>query len=256
MDKGIGGLMRYAITICYDGEAYYGFQRQEGLPTIQQKLEEAISTKLNKPTEIVASGRTDAGVHALGQVAHFDSDVELDCDNFGYSVNTLLPHDIAIVGCRKLRDDFHARFDAVSKTYRYRIILSKIHRPIERRYFHICFYDLDIDKMREACKYLIGEHDFRSFMLTDNTKENTVRTIYDLHIECDEDKGIIDVVVKGNGFLHNMVRNIAGTLVDVGRGRFSPEQVEDILKAQKRSAAGKTLEGKALYLESVEYENF
>ncbi len=245
---------RYAIKICYDGTAYKGFQSQDGLDTIQSKLEEALSKKLNQPIEIVASGRTDAGVHALAQVAHFDTDKEIDCESFGYSVNTLLPQDIAITYCQRVDDDFHSRFDAISKTYRYKIVLSKIHSPLDRMYRHVCFYDLDVDKMRAASKYLVGEMDFRSFMLTDPTKLNTIRTIYDIQIE--QNGNYLDIVVKGNGFLHNMVRNIAGTLVDVGRGRFAVEDMQSIIDAKDRSRAGKTLEGKGLYLESVEYKNF
>lgn len=245
---------RYAIKICYDGTNYKGFQTQQGLQTIQAKLEEALSQKLNERIEIVASGRTDAGVHAIAQVAHFDTTKEIDCANFGYSINTLLPQDIAITYCQRVDDDFHARFDAVSKTYRYKIVLSKIHRPLDRNYRHVCFYDLDVDKMYQASRYLIGEMDFRSFMLTDPTKTNTVRTIYDIRIERYDD--YLDIVVKGNGFLHNMVRNIAGTLVDVGRGRFAVSDMTDIIQAKDRSRAGKTLEGKGLYLESVEYKKF
>ena len=213
-----------------------------------------MQTKLQRPIVLHASGRTDAGVHALAQVAHFDCDVEIDCDGFGYAINTLLPRSIAITDCRRVPDTFHARFDAKRKTYVYRIYASKIHSPLHCKYFHVCFYDLDVETMQRACAYFVGEHDFRSFMLSGAAVRSTVRTIYDLHIDVKDGGRQLDIVVTGNGFLHNMVRAIAGTLIDVGRGRFALEDVPQIIAACDRRRAGKTLEGCGLYLYGVEYD--
>lgn len=245
---------RYRITLCYDGSDFNGFQRQKNYPSVQEEVENALSVKLQQPVTLIASGRTDAGVHALAQVAHFDCVKEIEnAENFGYAINTLLPRSIAVTSCVRAADDFHARFDALRKTYVYRIYLSKIHAPLHRKYFHVCFYDVDLDRMRAACPYFIGEHDFTSFMLSGAAVKTTVRTIYDLHIDAHEEGRQLDVVVTGNGFLHNMVRSIAGTLIDVGRGRFAAEEIPDIIAARSHARAGKTLEGCGLYLKSVEY---
>lgn len=244
-------MARYKLTICYDGSDYFGFQRQNGLPSVQQKLEEALSTRFQKPIAVHPSGRTDAGVHAIAQVVHFDVDIDVNTHNFGYSINTLLPKDIAVTSCEKVGDDFHAQFGAKRKTYLYKICLCKIHSPLKRKYFHICFYDLDVAKMQDACKYFEGEHDFRAFMLADEEKQNTVRTIYALRVESIGDE--VHIRVTGNGFLHNMVRIIAGTLVDVGRGRIAPEDISKIIESKRHVGTGKTLDPQGLYLESVEY---
>ena len=245
-------MARYKLTVCYDGGDYYGFQRQNALPTVQQKLEEALSTRFQQSISVHPSGRTDAGVHAIAQVVHFDVDSEIKTSSFGYSINTLLPKDIAITSCEKVSDDFHAQFGAKRKTYLYKICLCKIHSPLKRKYFHVCFYDLDIVKMQDACKYFVGEHDFRAFMLANDEKENTVRTIYNLSVEKFDDE--VHIRVTGNGFLHNMVRIIAGTLVDVGRGRLVPQDVQKIIASKRHVGTGKTLDPQGLYLESVEYK--
>ncbi len=245
-------MARYKLTVCYDGGDYYGFQRQNALPTVQQKLEEALSTRFQQSISVHPSGRTDAGVHAIAQVVHFDVDSEIKTSSFGYSINTLLPKDIAITSCEKVSDDFHAQFGAKRKTYLYKICLCKIHSPLKRKYFHVCFYDLDIVKMQDACKYFVGEHDFRAFMLANDEKENTVRTIYNLSVKKFDDE--VHIRVTGNGFLHNMVRIIAGTLVDVGRGRIAPQDIQKIIASKRHVGTGKTLDPQGLYLESVEYK--
>lgn len=245
--------MRYKLTISYDGSDFYGFQRQRGLISVQQCLEEALSTKLNAPVATVCAGRTDAGVHALGQVVHFDCDADLPAD-FGFRLNPLLPESIAVLSCEAAPEGFHARFSAKKKTYRYDIYLSKIHAPLKRRYAHVCVYDVDVNEMKKACEYLVGEHDFRSFALAESVRgKSTVRTIYDIHIEEGEGGKLLSIFVTGNGFLHNMVRAIAGTLIDIGRGRFSSSDMPAILNSKDRRRAGKTVEGNGLFLVSVEY---
>ena len=245
--------MRYKLTICYDGSDFYGFQRQRGLISVQECLESALSTKLNTPISTVCAGRTDAGVHALGQVAHFDYDGELPAD-FGFRLNPLLPESIAVLSCEPAAAGFHARFSAKRKTYRYDIYLSKLHAPLKRRYAHICVYDLNVENMRKACACLAGEHDFRSFALAESVRgKSTVRTIFDIRLEESEGGKLLSLYVTGDGFLHNMVRAIAGTLIDVGRGRFSPQDMQTILDSKDRRRAGKTVEGCGLFLVNVEY---
>lgn len=244
-------MARYKIEVCYDGTNYYGYQKQDNLPTIQGVLEDVFSKRFQENIITQASGRTDAGVHAIAQVVHFDTDKEFDTNSFGYSINTMLPKDIAVTSCQRVDDDFHARFSVKKKTYLYKICLSKIHSPLKRMYYHLCYYDIDLQKMREACKYFIGEHDFRAFMLANDQKENTVREIYDLHIDSKDDE--IYIYVTGNGFLHNMVRIIAGTLIDVGRGRFEPHDIIKMIESKKHVRTGKTLEACGLYLYKVEY---
>ena len=226
--------MRYKLTICYDGSDFYGFQRQRGLISVQECLESALSTKLNTPISTVCAGRTDAGVHALGQVVHFDYDGELPAD-FGFRLNPLLPESIAVLSCEPAAAGFHARFSAKRKTYRYDIYLSKLHAPLKRRYAHICVYDLNVENMRKACACLVGEHDFRSFALAESVRgKSTVRTIFDIRLEESEGGKLLSLYVTGDGFLHNMVRAIAGTLIDVGRGRFSPQDMQIILESKDR----------------------
>ena len=245
--------MRYKLTICYDGSDFYGFQRQRGLISVQECLESALSTKLNTPISTVCAGRTDAGVHALGQVVHFDYDGELPAD-FGFRLNPLLPESIAVLSCEPAAAGFHARFSAKRKTYRYDIYLSKLHAPLKRRYAHICVYDLNVENMRKACACLVGEHDFRSFALAESVRgKSTVRTIFDIRLEESEGGKLLSLYVTGDGFLHNMVRAIAGTLIDVGRGRFPPQDMQTILESKDRRRAGKTVEGCGLFLVNVEY---
>ena len=245
--------MRYKLTICYDGSDFYGFQRQRGLISVQECLESALSTKLNTPISTVCAGRTDAGVHALGQVVHFDYDGELPAD-FGFRLNPLLPESIAVLSCEPAAAGFHARFSAKRKTYRYDIYLSKLHAPLKRRYAHICVYDLNVENMRKACACLAGEHDFRSFALAESVRgKSTVRTIFDIRLEESEGGKLLSLYVTGDGFLHNMVRAIAGTLIDVGRGRFAPQDMQTILESKDRRRAGKTVEGCGLFLVNVEY---
>ena len=245
--------MRYVLEICYDGGDFSGFQRQKNLVTIQGEIEKVLSKKLQEDISIVASGRTDTGVHAIGQIAHFDTDKKLDVDKFAYSINSMLPKSIAIKSCKLVDESFHARYSAKRKTYEYKIYLSKTHEPLKRKYYHICFYDLDINKMIEGSKYLLGEHDFKAFMAAQKIEKNTVRTIYSIEIFQRDDNKEIDIEITGNGFLHNMVRSIVGTLVDVGRGRFAPQYVKEILDSKEHQKAGKTLSGCGLYLKSVQY---
>lgn len=244
--------MRYKLTIAYDGTNYYGFQRQSTLPTIQEEIEKVLNKILQEDITITASGRTDAGVHALGQVAHFDTTKEItNLKKFIYGINSLLPKSIDILNCEKVDENFHARYSSKLKTYVYKIYLSKGNEPLKRNYYHICGYDLDFEKMQQACNKFVGEHDFKAFSVENPKLKSTTRIVTDCHLERDGNE--IDLIITGNGFLHNMVRSIAGTIIDVARGRFDVEYIDKIFESKDHTKAGKTLEGCGLYLKSVEY---
>ena len=246
--------MRYKIVMSYDGSNFSGFQKQPSLVTVEGEIEKALATILQEEIDIVASGRTDAGVHALGQVAHFDTDKEInDLSKFVYSLNSLLPKSIDILSCERVSNDFHARYSTKLKTYLYKIYLSKFNEPFKRNYYHICGYPLDVEKMQKACTKFIGEHDFKSFCIENPQIKSTIRTITDMHIDVKEDEKELDLYVTGNGFLHNMVRSIAGTLIDIGRGRFDVDYVDEIFASKDHQKAGKTLDGCGLYLLKVDY---
>ena len=253
-NHGVG--MRYVLTISYDGSDFYGFQRQKDLITIQGELEKALHTILQEDIQIVASGRTDAGVHALGQVVHFDTTKAIeDNGKFVYSLNSMLPKSIDVLDMKKVDDSFHARYSVHEKTYIYKIYLSKTNEPLKRKYYHICSYDLDVEKMKEAIKVIVGEHDFKAFCVENPQIKTTTRTIFDAHIDVLDGGKEIDIVLTANGFLHNQVRSIAGTLVDIGRGRFNVEDMQKILDSKNHQKAGKTLDGCGLYLYTVAYNN-
>ena len=248
--------MRYVLTISYDGSDFYGFQRQKDLITIQGELEKALHTILQEDIQIQASGRTDAGVHALGQVVHFDTQKSIeDTGKFVYSLNSMLPKSIDVLDIKEVDDSFHARYSVHEKTYIYKIYLSKTNEPLKRKYYHICSYDLDIEKMKKAIKVIVGEHDFKAFCVENPQIKTTVRTIFDAHIDVLDGGKEIDIVMTANGFLHNQVRSIAGTLVDIGRGRFEVEDMQKILDSKNHQKAGKTLDGCGLYLYKVAYNN-
>lgn len=246
--------MRYLLAISYDGSAYYGFQRQNNLPTIQGEIEKALKILLQEEITITPSGRTDAKVHALNQIAHFDTAKNIeDLDKFKTSMNALLAQDILIKNVQSVTEDFHARFNAKQKTYLYKILLSKQKDPFKKNYYHICGYDLDLAKMQQACNSFLGTHDFTSFSVHNPQIKNTIRTISDIHLKIEENE--VFVYITGDGFLHNMVRCIVGTLIDVARGRFEIEDIGRIFSEKNHQKAGKTLEGSGLYLVDVKYSN-
>lgn len=246
--------MRYLVSIAYDGSEFFGFQRQKNLRTVQGEIEKALNIILQEDITIAPSGRTDAKVHALNQKFHFDTQKNIeDLNKFKTSLDSLLPQDILINNIQLVADDFHARYNSKEKTYLFKILLSKSKDPFKRNYYHICGYDLDLEKMQQACNSFLGEHDFTSFCVYNPQIKNTVRCIYDLHIEIKENE--LFVYVTGNGFLHNMVRCIVGTLIDVARGRFEIEDIERIFNEKNHQKAGKTLNGGGLYLVDVKYNN-
>ena len=239
------------LDICYDGTRYQGWQRQVTTEdTIQGKLETALSRILGEPIEISGSGRTDAGTHAKGQVASFHCRSDMPCDEILQQLHRYLPGDIGINSCKEASERFHARLNARSKTYCYRIWNSQLPCVFERRYVHILPEKLDVDAMRAAARYLLGRHDFAAFCTNAGKKKSTVRTLTELRIEqvgCE-----LRFWVSGDGFLHNQVRIMVGTLLEVGLGQRSPDSLEALFSA-KRADAGIKLPSKGLCLEEVVY---
>ncbi len=242
--------MRYLMTFSYDGSNYNGYQKQPNKNTIQDKIEEALSKICNKKVTIHSSGRTDAKVHALNQQAHFDLDKNIDIDKLRKGINSLIPNDIYIKNIKRVKDDFHARFDVKKKIYVYKLNVG-IYNPLDRNYIYQYNKELDINKMKEASKYLLGEHNFKSFTKTDITKDDYIRTIYDIKIKKTGD--IVNIEFIGSGFLRYMVRNIVGTLIKVGENKLNKEDILHILKSEDRTKAGKTASPEGLYLKDVKY---
>ncbi|PLR96407.1 tRNA pseudouridine(38-40) synthase TruA [Bacillus sp. T33-2] len=243
---------RYKSIISYDGTNFSGYQVQPGKRTVQGEIQATLS-KLHKGAEIKisASGRTDAGVHAKGQVIHFDSPLTIPQAKWEVALNSLLPEDIAVNSVKRVHNAFHARYDALGKEYRYFIFPSKKRDPFSRNYAYQFPYQLDCTRMKEALKYLIGTHDFTSFCSAKTEVDDRIRTIEE--IELFEEGELLVFRFVGNGFLYNMVRILVGTLLEVGTGERDPYGLRAILKGKDRSLAGKTAPGHGLYLWEVFY---
>lgn len=242
--------MRYLITFSYDGTNYNGYQKQLNKNTIQDKIESALNKITSNKIIIHASGRTDSKVHALNQKAHFDLDKEYDLYKLKKSINSLIPEDIHISNIEVVDNDFHARFNIKEKEYIYKLNIGE-YNPIDRNYVYQYNKELDLDKMIEASKYLLGEHNFKSFTKTDDSKEDYIRNIYKINII--KKDNIITFDFIGNGFLRYMIRNIVGTLIEVGENKIEPIKVKEILDSQNRKNAGKTAHPEGLYLYNVKY---
>lgn len=247
-------MKRIQAVVAYDGTNFAGYQSQPGKRTVQAEIDKAlVKIHKNPSAHAVASGRTDAGVHANGQVIHFDTPLTIPLDRWQMALNVLLPTDIRLVDVAYTRNDFHARYDATGKTYRYKWSSSKVHSPFERNYsVHLGNWKPDIEKMQEGAAYLIGTHDFTSFCSSKTATSNKVRTIRLLTIEREGEELVM--TIEGDGFLYNMVRTIAGMLLAVGIGWNTPADVGKILALRDRQEAGKTAPAHGLYLESVTYE--
>ncbi|MCY7981495.1 tRNA pseudouridine(38-40) synthase TruA [Bacillus inaquosorum] len=247
--------MRLKCTISYDGHLFNGYQVQPGKRTVQDELEKALAVlhKSKDRIPVVSSGRTDSGVHAAGQVIHFDTSLSIPAERWPYALNALLPDDIAVKQAEIADDGFHARFSAVKKEYRYFVYTEKHPDVFKRHYAYHFSYHLNVQNMREAAKHLIGTHDFTSFCATKTEVQDKVRTIYEL--DWTETDDGLQMRITGSGFLYNMVRIIAGTLLDAGIGKISPEDVKSMLEAKDREAAGRTAPGHGLYLWNVYYDN-
>lgn len=246
-------MKRIMLKIAYDGTAYYGWQVQPKVPTVEAEINKALSELLGEEVTVIGASRTDAGVHALGNVAVFDTESAFPPEKICLAVNNRLPADIRVMSSVEVAADFHPRKEKCSKTYEYKILNSKILIPTYRLYAYHIYYPLDPCLMREAAKYLTGEHDFASFCSVNTQVKDTTRTIYDLDVY--KEGNMITIRVKGNGFLYNMVRIIAGTLIEVGRGKYPPDKIKEILNGCNRSLAGPTAPAHGLTLVKIEYEN-
>lgn len=243
--------MRYLIKISYNGRNYSGFQIQKNCDTIQSRLEKALSEVINKPITIIASGRTDAGVSAINQVCHFDIDRELDIKRtIGYS-NSILPRDIRVLEIVSVDDDFHARFNAKKKIYEYYFYVGD-EIPLYENFATNIGFNINIDAMKDSCKYFIGEHDFSAFCSSNTEVQDKTRNIYDANI-AEIDDNLYKFSITGSGFLYNMVRIIMGTIVNVGLSKLNIEDISAIIDSKDRNNAGKTMPAKGLVLKNVIY---
>ncbi|SHJ78850.1 tRNA pseudouridine(38-40) synthase TruA [Tepidibacter formicigenes] len=240
------------LTIQYDGSRYSGWQRLGHTDmTIQSKIENVLSKMTSEKIEIIGSGRTDVGVHALGQVANFKTNSKMTTSEMIEYLYKYLPQDIVVTNIEEVEERFHSRYNASSKKYIYKIYNDIYHNPFLRKYTTHISEKLDIDAMKKASLFIIGEHDFTSFRSSKSKKKSNIRTIYSIDII--EKGNLIEIIVHGNGFLYNMVRIIVGTLLEVGLGNMKPENVNYILLSKDRKLAGPTAPAKGLYLLEVEY---
>ena len=272
-------MRRIMLTVAFDGTNYSGWQIQPNKETIEGVLNRELSRLLNEEIKVVGASRTDSGVHAEGAVCVFDTESKIPGDKFSYAINQKLPEDIRIRNSKEVDITFHPRRVNSRKTYRYRIRHDEFPNPLDARYTYHVYTKLDIEAMRRACEFIKGKHDFKSFCSVHTDVDTTVRTVYDVHIDVTPDKKllqmsglmksagesgamrsggesaagrirpeIIDIYVTGNGFLYNMVRIIAGTLIEVGQGKIKPEEIPAIIEACDREKAGPTAPAKGLTL--------
>jgi len=244
---------KFKLVIEYDGTAYHGWQRQAADRSIQAEIEKALAVMTRLEISLAASGRTDAGVHALGQVAHFACDTNITAEAFLKGLNSLLPADIVIRSCENVPADFHARYDARRKTYRYRILNRSVPTAVNNRFVWHLRQPLNFEAMQAAAAYVVGEHDFKAFEGTGSPRSSTIRNIFRAEFMRDAEEYLI-FEIEGDGFLRYMVRNVVGTLAEVGRSRITPEDFKAILESRDREQAGATAPPQGLFLVSVDYE--
>ncbi|MCI5882668.1 MAG: tRNA pseudouridine(38-40) synthase TruA [Eubacterium sp.] len=245
--------MRVRLIVAYDGTNYHGWQIQKNAITVEEILQQALCDLLQEPIELVGASRTDAGVHARGNVAVFDTHTRIPAEKIAIAVNQRLPEDIRVMQSEEVEEQFHPRYAESEKTYEYHISNVPIQLPTRRLYSYFVYLPLDVEKMQEAAKLFVGEHDFAGFCSAKSQVQTTVRTIYDCQVEKEGDE--ICIRVRGNGFLYNMVRIIAGTLVEVGLGRRKLSTVSQAIEKADRSLAGPTAPPEGLTLIKIEYQN-
>lgn len=252
-------MKRIMLTVSYDGTAYCGWQLQPGRETIEGVLNRCISELTGETVEVIGASRTDSGVHAFGNVAVFDTLSPIPAEKFSYALNQRLPGDIRVQGSAEVPEDFHPRHCESRKTYEYRIYNAPFAMPVKRLYSYFTYVPLDVIRMRQGAAFLVGEHDFKSFCSVDTQAQTTVRRVDSVEVWEESAAGIgnagkeIVIRVAGRGFLYNMVRIMAGTLMEVGRGKLPPERVKDILAACDRQAAGPTAPACGLTLVGYEF---
>lgn len=246
-------MKNYKIIVQYDGTRYKGWQVQKSTDmTIQGKLQDVLSTMIGQEVEVIGSGRTDAGVHAYGQVANFHVPTHFKAQDIMEYLNHYLPMDIAVVNIQEVDERFHARYHAVSKTYVYRIHTSTIPNVFERKYMYTYTQPLNVNRMRQAASYMLGTHDFMAFCGNKKMKKSTVRTVTAINIE--EKENEIQISYTGDGFLQQMIRIMTGTLIEVGNGNKQPEDILSILESKVRENAGYTVPPEGLILKQVQYK--
>lgn len=245
-------MKRIKLIVAYDGTHYHGWQIQHNAHTIEAELNQAISQLFQTQIKVVGASRTDTGVHAYGNVAIFDVEIEWEISKIAYALNQILPEDIRIQKSEEVDKEWHPRYCKSRKTYEYHIWSSKIAMPTKRYYSYQVKKTLNIEKMKKACQYFIGEYDFKSFRASKSDVEHTIRTIYSCEIYENQEEIIIEVC--GNGFLYNMVRIMVGTILKVGEGEIQPEEIKDIIQAKDRKRAGKTVPPQGLFLKTYEFE--
>ena len=244
-------MKRVMLVVAYDGTNYCGWQIQANGITVQEELNRCLSKLLKEPIQTVGASRTDAGVHALGNVAVFDTAARMPAEKISYALNTYLPEDIRIQYSAEVAADFHPRYCESEKTYEYRILNRRLPLPTQRLYTYFYHYKLDVDKMREGASFLVGRHDFASFCGANAQVKSTVREVTGIDIEKKDD--VITIQVRGRGFLYNMVRIIAGTLIEIGNEQYPPEKMGEILRACDRQQAGPTAPACGLTLKEIKF---
>lgn len=245
-------MRRVRLVVAYDGTDYCGWQIQPNGITIEEVLDREIRKVTGEDIHVIGASRTDSGVHALGNVAVFDTDSPVPPKRMAYALNQRLPEDIVIVRSDEVAPDWHPRYqDKVTKIYEYHIYNAPVKNPLKRNYSAFVSFPMDVEKMQEGAGYLVGEHDFASFCNIRTNVSDTVRTVYSITVV--KDGADIVIRIAGNGFLYNMVRIIAGTLIRVGRGFYAPERVKEILEEKKRTAAGVTAPACGLVLTEIQY---
>ncbi|MCD7738901.1 MAG: tRNA pseudouridine(38-40) synthase TruA [Lachnospiraceae bacterium] len=247
-----GERKRVLLRVAYDGTAYHGWQKQQNGVTIQETLEETLTGLLREKITVTGASRTDAGVHALCNIAVFDTGARIPAEKICYAVNQRLPEDIRVTESREVRSDFDLKKCHAHKTYEYKIINAAFPDPTKRLYSYFTYFPCDVERMNMAARHLIGEHDFKSFCTAGAQVETTVRQVTDIRVMRKGKE--ITIAVSGNGFLYNMVRIIAGTLLEVGYGRMEPEHVREILESRDRRNAGPTAPARGLCLKQLEIE--
>lgn len=243
--------MRVALGVEYDGTAFHGWQTQSGVRTVQDELERALAKLADHPIGVTVAGRTDAGVHGIGQVVHFDTEARRQTGSWVLGTNSFLPRDICVLWARPVEDAFHARFSAIARRYRY-LILNRGSRPaLLRSRVTWEFRALDADRMAAAARHLVGEHDFSAFRAQECQAKSPVRTLH--HLDARREGDFISIDAEANGFLHHMVRNIAGVLMSIGMGKAEPEWADEVLQGRDRARGGVTAPASGLYLMQVRY---
>lgn len=245
--------MRLALGIEYDGSRFLGWQTQPAGGAVQDALEPALAGIAGLPVSVTCAGRTDRGVHARGQVVHFDTGVERPDSAWVRGVNALLPESVAVLWSRRMPDDFHARYSARARTYRYVLLNRSVRPALAARHAGWFHAPLDEAAMRSAARFFVGEHDFSAYRSSECQAKSPVRTVHSLEIARDGER--VDFIVRANAFLHHMVRNMVGALVYVGKGKHPPHWVREVLDSRNRALGAPTFSPEGLYLERVEYES-